>query len=100
MFGAHFYKKLQISTLFLNTWKCSLEHDKMSHARFDNSCARFDMFRAHFEKNLQISTLFLTLGIIPLNILTVPMHVSTTPVRALTCSAHILTKTCKFQHYF
>src|SRR5437870_968552 len=29
-----------------------------------------------------------------------PNHVWTCPWRAFTCSAHILTKTCKFQHYF
>src|SRR5256712_261023 len=34
MFCAHFDKNLQISTLFLNTWNCSLEHFYRSHGTF------------------------------------------------------------------
>src|SRR6185437_9642804 len=83
MFCAHFEKNLQISTLFLNTGKNSIENAEMSQqrfdvshahfghvlrtfweklARFDMSQPRFGMFSAHFEKNLQISTLFLNTG--------------------------------------
>src|SRR3979411_694797 len=72
----------------------------MSHARFDVTHAGSDMFCAHFDKNLQISTLFLNTWKCSLEHVNMAMHVLTTPVRALTCSAHILTKTCKFQHYF
>src|SRR2546428_342753 len=98
MLCAHFDKNLQISTLFLNTWNCSLEHAKISQPPFDLSHARFDMLSAHFNKNLQISTLFLNTWKCSLEHAKMCQPPLDVPQRVLTYSAHILTNTCKFQH--
>src|SRR4029077_18555512 len=89
MLRAHFDKNMQISTLFLNSWKCSLEHVNMPMHVWTCSKQVLTCCAQIWTKTFKFQHNFLTLGSVPWNMLTCPIHVLTCPKHVLTCCAHI-----------